>query len=142
MSTVKAFIDTNVLVYWVDSSSRADTVEALLAQQAVVSVQVLNEFANVLRKKRRMPWSDIRALTDTLARVCTVYDLGLRTHRVALDLAQRYSLSFYDACIVAAAGLSACEVLYSEDMQHGLNIQLPDNAGTSSLSIRNPFIEV
>ena len=45
---MKAFIDTNVLVYWVDASSRADRVEALLAQDAVISVQVLNEFANVL----------------------------------------------------------------------------------------------
>ena len=47
---MKAFIDTNVLIYWVDDSARADVVEQLLAQQAVISVQVLNEFANVLRK--------------------------------------------------------------------------------------------
>jgi predicted nucleic acid-binding protein len=51
---VKSFIDTNILIYWVDDSARADVVEQLLAQQAVISVQVLNEFANVLRRKRAM----------------------------------------------------------------------------------------
>ena len=30
---MKAFIDTNVLIYWVDDSARADVVEQLLAQQ-------------------------------------------------------------------------------------------------------------
>jgi predicted nucleic acid-binding protein len=38
---VKTFIDTNVLIYWVDYSVRADVVEQLLAQDCVISVQVL-----------------------------------------------------------------------------------------------------
>ena len=62
---MKAFIDTNVLIYWVDDSARADVVEQLLVQQAVISVQVLNEFANVLLKKRAMPLPDIEALCST-----------------------------------------------------------------------------
>ena len=62
---MKAFIDTNVLIYWVDDSSRADVVEQLLAQQAVISVQVLNEFANVLRKKRAMSLPDVETLCAT-----------------------------------------------------------------------------
>ena len=57
---MKTFIDTNVLVYWVDDSARADAVEQLLAGESVISVQVLNEFANVLRKKRAMPVADIQ----------------------------------------------------------------------------------
>ena len=69
---MKAFIDTNVLIYWVDDSTRADVVEQLLAQQAVISVQVLNEFANVLRKKRAMPLPDVEA--DDEAEAETVDD--------------------------------------------------------------------
>ena len=59
---MKAFIDTNVLIYWVDDSARADVVEQLLAQQAVISVQVLTEFANVLRRKRAMALPDVETL--------------------------------------------------------------------------------
>jgi predicted nucleic acid-binding protein len=136
---VKAFIDTNVLIYWVDDSTRADVVEQLLAQQAVISVQVLNEFANVLRKKRAMPLPDVEALCTTLIDTCDVLDLSVRTHQTALALMARYQLSVYDANIVAAAALSDCAVLYTEDMQDGLNLKLPESAGTNSLVIRNPF---
>lgn len=136
---MKTFIDTNVLIYWVDAGDRADRVEALLAQDAVISVQVLNEFANVLRKKRHMPWPDIAALSAMLLSVCEVHNLSARTHQAALALVQRYNLSLYDANIVAAAGLSGCAVLCSEDMQDGLNIVLPEIAGGGTLSINNPF---
>jgi predicted nucleic acid-binding protein len=136
---VKAFIDTNVLIYWVDDSTRADVVEQLLAQQAVISVQVLNEFAKVLRKKRAMPLPDVEALCTTLIDTCDVLDLSVRTHQTALALMARYQLSVYDANIVAAAALSDCAVLYTEDMRDGLNLKLPGSAGTNSLVIRNPF---
>ena len=65
---MRTFIDTNVPVYWVDDSARADAVEQLLAGESVISVQVLNEFANVLRKKRAMPVAEIRTLSNTLKR--------------------------------------------------------------------------
>ena len=136
---MKAFIDTNVLIYWVDDSARADVVEQLLAQQAVISVQVLNEFANVLRKKRAMPLPDVEALCTTLIDTCDVLDVSVRTHQTALALMARYQLSVYDANIVAAAALSDCAVLYTDDMQDGLNLKLPESAGTNSLLIRNPF---
>ena len=136
---MKAFIDTNVLIYWVDDSTRADVVEQLLAQQAVISVQVLNEFANVLCKKRAMPLPDVEALCTTLIDTCDVLDVSVRTHQTALALMARYQLSVYDANIVAAAALSDCAVLYTEDMQDGLNLKLPGSPGTNSLVIRNPF---
>ena len=136
---MKTFIDTNVLIYWVDDSTRADTVEQLLVGDSVISVQVLNEFADVLRKKRAMPLADIQTLSNTLISTCEVHDLSVRTHQTALALMVRYKLSLYDANIAAAAGLSSCAILYSEDMQDGLNIKLPDSAGGSTLSIRNPF---
>jgi len=136
---VRTFIDTNVLVYWVDDGTRADTVEKLLAGDSVISVQVLNEFANVLRKKRAMPLADVKVLCDILIDTCEVYDLSVRTHQTAMALMAKYSLSMFDANIVAAAGLSGCDVLCSEDMQDGLNIRLPLSGGAGTLSIRNPF---
>lgn len=136
---MKAFVDTNVLVYWVDDSQRADQVERLLARRPVISVQVLNEFANVLRRRRGMALADIRVLSETLIDVCDVVELNVHTHQTALALMDRYHFSLYDANIVAAAGLSGCAILYSEDMQSGLNLTWPHFPGEGRLTIGNPF---
>ena len=136
---MRCFIDTNVLIYWVDDGARADTVEKLLAGDSVISVQVLNEFANVLIKKRAMALADVMALTQTLIDVCQVFDLSVHTHQVALMLMPKYKLSLYDANIVAAAGLSGCEILYTEVLQDGLNVKFPASAGGTTISIKNPF---
>ncbi len=133
---MKSFIDSNVLIYWTDDSSRADTVEQLLAADASISIQVLNEFTNVLFKKRGFPIKQIQKWCDTLLEVCEVHELSVKTHSLALQLMTKYKLSFYDANIVSAAGLAGCDVLYSEDMQDGLIVRFPDK---TTLSIRNPF---
>ena len=134
------FLDTNVLLYLLSADPRkAERAEALVGRGGWVSVQVLNEFANVLRRKRAMPLADVKVLCDTLIDTCEVHDLSVRTHQAALALMAKYSLSLFDANIVAAAILSGCEVLYSEDMQDGLNIRLSAPGSTSTLSIRNPF---
>ena len=133
---MKSFIDSNVLIYWTDDSTRADVVEQLLAADASISIQVLNEFTNVLFKKRALPLKQSRTWCDTLLDVCEVYELSVKTHSLALQLMSKYKLSFYDANIVSAAGLAGCDVLYSEDMQDGLVVRFPDK---TSLSIRNPF---
>lgn len=134
------FLDTNVLVYWVDKHPFAERVEALLAQDCVVSVQVLNEFANVLKIKRRMSWSDIADISETLQSICKVCELNQATHQLALYLVQRYNIHIYDANIVAAAAQMRCDVLNSEDMQHGLSVRIPVQFGGGSLSIKNPFL--
>lgn len=133
---MKSFIDSNVLIYWTDDSTRAETVEQLLAADANISIQVLNEFTNVLFKKRALPLKQIRKWCDTLMDVCEVHELSVKTHSLALQLMAKYKLSFYDANIVSAAGLAGCDVLYSEDMQDGLIVRFPDK---TTLSIRNPF---
>jgi predicted nucleic acid-binding protein len=137
---MKIFLDTNVLIYWVDAGPRADQVEQYLAGDAVISVQVLNEFANVLRKNRSMPLAAISELVDTLLHTCDVCDLTVRVHRAALELAARYKLGIYDANILAAAAEMGCAAVYSEDMQHGMSIKIPKSLGDGALSIKNPFL--
>ena len=133
---MKAFIDSNVLIYWSDDGPRADLVEQLLLNDASISVQVLNEFTNVLFKKRAITLVQIRKWCDTLLDVCEVHELSVKTHSLALELMAKYKLSCYDANIVSAAGLAGCDVLYSEDMQDGLIVRFADK---TNLSIRNPF---
>ncbi len=111
----------------------------MLAGESVISVQVLNEFANVLRKKRAMPVADIQTLSNTLIGACEVHALSVLTHQAALAFMARYNWSPYDANIVAAAGLSGCATLCSEHMQDGLKIKFPESVRGATLTIRNPF---
>ncbi len=137
---MRVFLDTNVLIYWVDSGPRADQVEKFLEADAVISVQVLNEFANVLRKKRNLPLAAISELVETLLHTCEISDLTVRIHHLALALAGRYKLGIYDANILAAAAEMGCALVYSEDMQHGMSVSIPKSLGGGSLSIKNPFL--
>jgi predicted nucleic acid-binding protein len=86
-----------------------------------------------------MALPDVETLCTTLIDTCEMVDSSVRTHQTALTLMARYNLSVYDANIVAAAALSDCAVLYSEDMQDGLNIKLPGPTSANALAIRNPF---
>jgi predicted nucleic acid-binding protein len=127
-----SFIDTNVLVYLAsDDNVKADQAEMLVAQGGIISVQVLNELANVARRKMRMSWRETRALLEPITEFLEVRALTGDTHLSGLSLAERYELSVYDAMIVAAAIEADCETLWSEDLQHGLRI--------GSLRVLNPF---
>jgi predicted nucleic acid-binding protein len=129
----RAFLDTNILVYAFVEDPRAVVAEALLAQKCDTSVQALNEFATVARRKLRMDWQEVEEALALLQTVCgTIHPIELKTHADALRLAQRYGFSIYDALIVAAALRAGCDTLYSEDMQDGLAVD-------GRLTIRNPF---
>jgi len=133
MSDVDSFFDTNVLLYLLSKdAAKADRAEALLASGGVVSVQVLNEFASVASRKLAMTIPEIREILSTIQGVCIVKPLDIETHKLGLELAERYGFSIYDGMIVAAAVHAECTILYTEDLQQGQMI--------AKLQIRNPFV--
>jgi predicted nucleic acid-binding protein len=131
---VRAFFDTNILVYAQQTGGKADRARALFSGGGRLSVQVLNEFAAVSRRKQRRSW---RAIEEAINDVLTVVDpppaLTHDVHTAARALAEDHGISFYDALIVASAIEAGCNILYSEDMQHGRRI--------GGLAIVNPFLE-
>jgi predicted nucleic acid-binding protein len=128
-----SFFDTNVLLYLASAdAAKADRAEAVLAGGGVVSVQVLNEVANVCRRKMRLDWAETRTFLQTLRDLLEVRPLTVETHLSGLGLAERYQLSVYDALIVAAALEVGCATLWSEDMEHGLIVD-------GRLQVLNPF---
>jgi predicted nucleic acid-binding protein len=127
------FLDTNVLLYLLSSdAAKADRAEALVAAGAVVSVQVLNEFAHVALRKLGLSWPETLEALAVIRRTCEVESLTLETHQRATEIAQRYQLAWYDSVIVAAALLAECRVLYTEDLHDGLRVD-------KALAVRNPF---
>lgn len=104
MTATNRFFDTNLLLYLFSSSpEKADTVETLLSEGGTISVQVLNEFAAVARRKLQMTFAEISEIADTLTQTLKVVPLTLEIHRRGLQLAERYGYSVYDAMILAAA---------------------------------------
>jgi predicted nucleic acid-binding protein len=130
---VSAFLDTNILVYAQQTGPKAIISQDLIAQGGTISVQVLNELTNVLRKKDNRSWRDIELVLDDVDNALEpALPLTAATSRAALALARDHGFSFYDALIIASAIDASCDTLYSEDMQHGRSI--------GELAIVNPFL--
>jgi predicted nucleic acid-binding protein len=131
---VKAFFDSNVLIYVVarDDPRRAQA-EELLASGGVLSVQILNEFASVARRKILMSWSDVTEALDAFRVLCpSPLPITIEIHEAALKIAEKHGYRIYDALVVAAALEAGCTTLYSEDLRDGQTID-------GQLTVRNPF---
>jgi predicted nucleic acid-binding protein len=129
-----AFYDSNTLLYMISSdATKAGRIEALLVGGGVVSVQVLNEFTAVARRKFSLPWPEIEVALDPIKEAFEVEPVTLETYDLAVTVAQRFGYTIYDSLIIAAALIAGCDTLYSEDMQHGQVV-------ADRLTILNPFL--
>jgi predicted nucleic acid-binding protein len=130
----KAFFDTNVLIYAVAQDDPRNTqAEELLSSGGVLSVQILNEFASVARRKILMSWSDVTEALKAFRVLCpSPLSITIEMHEAALRIAEKHGYNNYDALVVSAALEAGCATLYSEDLHDG---QIIDG----QLTIRNPF---
>ena len=130
---MSAFIDTNVLIYAQGAGTKSDVARTVILAGGVISVQVLNEFVAVLRRKFGFDWD---VVADAVADVRTALDpvraVDLSTHVEAVALARAYGFNIYDALIVASALAAGCDSLLTEDLQAGRRIK--------SLIVINPFV--
>jgi predicted nucleic acid-binding protein len=124
----KVFLDTNLFVYSVDirdaeKHKRSRQVVAAVgrAHTGVVSTQVMQElFSALLRKLRHTPL-EAKETVQRLSAFETVLVSPAIIER-AMDCVLLYSISFWDALIVAAAAAANCRVLLTEDLQHGQSL--------------------
>lgn len=128
------FFDSCVLIYTLAKGDhRKRRADELIAAGGVISVQVLNEFASVARRKLFMTWEDIAGSSLSLRLLIGhPVPLTLRTHESALGIAQNYGFQIYDCLIIASALEAGCHTLYTEDLQHNQQIE--------GLQVINPFL--
>ena len=132
------FLDTNIFVCMFDASDdfkrqRAEELvqRSLARGTGCISYQVVQETLNVATRKLGFAEDDSRTLlTDILAPLWTVHP-SVALYERGLHVRGRYGFSFYDSIIVAGAIESGCTRLYSEDLQHGQQVE--------SLTVENPF---
>ncbi len=130
-----SFFDSNTLLYFASREpAKAERVEALMKEGGAISVQVLNEIAAVSRRKFGYSWEQTGLVLAAVRQALRVEPVLVATHELGLALASRYKFGIYDAMIVAAALLSGCDTLWSEDMHDGLVVN-------GTLTIRNPFAQ-
>src|SRR6185369_14428129 len=137
----KFFLDTNLFVYLIDQSaptkamiSRKLMNVALDSGKGIISYQVVQEFFNVARRRFAEPMRPDQAeqlLSTMFHRLWTVQPSSALYLR-ALRLLDRFHLQWYDAVIVAGAIEGECRILYTEDLQHGQEID--------GLEVQNPFL--
>ena len=135
------FLDTNIFVYSFDQSAPAKARvaaqlirEALTTKKGVISYQVVQEFFNVALRRFSQPMRGAEAeqyLGTVLHQMLSVHS-STALFAEALHFHGQRSLSWYDSLILGAAVQANCNVLFSEDFQHGQKF--------GSLQIRNPFL--
>ena len=133
------FVDTNVLLCAVsthpEEAEKADRALALLNEpDLALSVQVLQEFyvqATRPRAGGSLAHAAAAALVLTLLRF-PVQENTVSLLRSALEMKERWRLSFWDAAIVAAARSLGCAILLSEDFQHDRQY--------GTVRVVNPFV--
>lgn len=136
--SVKAFLDTNIIVYAYDLSagSKRTLARKLLTRlwdegTGSLSIQVLQELYVTLTRKA--------AVEPKTGRVVVAHYGMWRLHRPsandvvdAIDLHQKGLLSLWDAMILVSARKLACDVLYTEDLNHGQRVL--------GVEVINPFL--
>jgi predicted nucleic acid-binding protein len=114
-----SFLDTNIVVYcFSDDDEKRLKALTILATKPVISAQVLNECANILKRKLNFKNQEIIVVIERLIHECHIVPLTAETTLSALSIAERYGFSIYDSLIVAASLSANCTTLFSEDMQH------------------------
>lgn len=138
------FLDTNIFVYAFLASEprkRAKAVEliesCLGSGRGCISYQVVQEFANVARKKfaTRLSAGDCKAFIDAAMQPLNRVASSTALIHTALDLQDELKYSFYDSLMIAAALQAGAETLYTEDLQHWQLVR-------GVLRIANPFLDL
>ena len=135
------FLDTNIFVYSFDQSAPAKARKAsqlirkaLTTQKGVISYQVVQEFFNVALRRFSQPMqtADAEQYLSTVFRPLLAVHSSPALYAEALHLHAQSGLSWYDSLIVTSAIQARCDLLFTEDLQHGQRF--------GTLQVRNPFL--
>ncbi len=135
----KMFVDSNLWLYAFVCKPGEESKHAVARElverpvRYIVSEQVISEVSANLLRKAGIADDHLIRLVESFYGRCQVVTPGLDLHRRAHGLRGKYSLSFWDSLIVAAALEAGCNTLFTEDMQHGLMVE-------GQLNLLNPLL--
>lgn len=136
------FIDSNIWVYaFIETENNSEKRARILAflnnirmkNMVIVSVQVLNEFHWILKRKYVIDEMEIRnKVRKGIVKVSRIVPITYKTYDTGCRIREKLTISYWDSLIIASALENNCSILCSEDMQDGQMIE-------NRLKIINPF---
>ena len=135
----KTFFDTNILVYSFDATNQEKyevasglVIQAFQKGLGVISTQVLKEFYVTVTQKipQKMDMDDAEQAIRDFS-LWTVVETDVSLILKAIDIQRHYKFSFWDAMVVAAAKVSTCTNMLTEDLSHDTFVD--------DVHILNPF---
>ena len=136
----KIFLDSNILVYFVDEhdSKKQKIAEKLIKNSfemktGVLSTQSLQEFYSVVTRKSLCSKEQAKTIVEKFKNTLPITQISVSHILKAIDISIQTQFSFWDSLIVSAAHSSGCVIVYSEDMNH--------NQLVNGVKIINPFID-
>ncbi len=122
---VKVTLDTNILIYAIDSSEGSKhalagkiLLRAAAARQPLM-LQSFNEFCAVVRRKRLMPLATLKKIVAYHQDAFVLEPPAAEDLLSALQAQEDHKLAFWDALLWATARRSGCHIIFSEDFQDG-----------------------
>jgi predicted nucleic acid-binding protein len=132
----KGFIDTNVLIYQLDSRDKGkqkkcrDLAKTLVTNhEAVISTQVLQEFYVACTTRLKIKPILVKGIMHGFENM-EVVSIGTELINDAIDTSIQYKLSFWDSLVIVSAESAKCQFLYTEDLNEGQIIR--------NVKIQNP----
>jgi predicted nucleic acid-binding protein len=137
MSAERFTLDTNILVYSVDSAAgwkhdlAIDIVDRAIERDCHLTLQALSEFYAAATRKGMMPRVEAAAQVEDWLLLFPVLTASVASIRAAVAENVAGSASYRDGLLVATATEGGCVSILSEDMR--------DGATLAGLTVHNPF---
>jgi predicted nucleic acid-binding protein len=137
MSGDRFTLDTNVLVYAVDSKAGAkrrlcaELVDRAAERECVLTVQALGEFFHAVTRKGLMPRAEAAAQLRDWELLFPVVAADRVALLAAAGEAEVGRFSWWDALLLATADGAGCTIVISEDMAEGSRV--------GHAQVRHPF---
>lgn len=130
-------IDTNVLIYSIDSSDAAKQeiadgiVERLIAARGCMPLQCLSEFYALTTRKRLITPHQAERVVERMLMSLVIVSAEALDVVEAMHLQQQHGMQYFDALLIATARRVGCTRFLTEDMQHGRSF--------GGITVDNPF---
>ena len=131
----KIFLDSNIFLYGfsdIDPQKHEIAKNILLLDDFAVSTQVINEVSNNMLKKLGFDEPSVIEFIDSCYKRYLIISFSKDILLKASLIRTKYRYSYWDSTIIASALKNKCDILYSEDLNSGQEIE-------EQLKIVNPF---
>lgn len=125
MSVNRFSLDTNILIYSIDSDSKTrrhiaiKLIEEMIYSDCILTTQALSEFYSAATRKNKMPKTDAREQINDWMTIFPVVSADANSLKKAMIAVEEHKLSFWDSLLLETSVQAGVTRFYSEDMQHG-----------------------